>query len=116
MLEALHARPPTAIPARATGCCSSGTGRTATSLRLMAAARSGIPGAVAPGGVYACASEKEEFGLALLEAMGSGLSVMGPGHGRAADVHRRRHHRHARRHGLRRPACATVCAGRWRSA
>ena len=47
-------------------------------LRLMAAARSGIPGAVAPGGVYACASEKEEFGLALLEAMGSGLSVMGP--------------------------------------
>lgn len=47
-------------------------------LRLMAAARQGVPGAVAPGGVYACASEKEEFGLALLEAMGTGLSVMGP--------------------------------------
>jgi glycosyltransferase involved in cell wall biosynthesis len=28
--------------------------------------------------VYACASEKEEFGLALLEAMATGLSVMGP--------------------------------------
>ena len=50
-------------------------------LRLMAAARHGVPGAVAPGGVYACASEKEEFGLALLEAMGTGLSVVGPATG-----------------------------------
>jgi glycosyltransferase involved in cell wall biosynthesis len=47
-------------------------------LRLMAAAHRGIDGAVGPAGVYACASEKEEFGLALLEAMASGLSVMGP--------------------------------------
>ena len=44
----------------------------------MAAARFGIPGTVGPDGVYACASEKEEFGLALLEAMASGLSVLGP--------------------------------------
>ena len=45
---------------------------------LMAAARAGVAGAVGHGGVYACASEKEEFGLALLEAMASGLSVVGP--------------------------------------
>ena len=32
-------------------------------------------------GVYACASVKEEFGLALLEAMASGLSVLGPASG-----------------------------------
>jgi len=47
-------------------------------LDLMAAARAGVAGVVGPGGVYACASEKEEFGLALLEAMASGLSVLGP--------------------------------------
>jgi glycosyltransferase involved in cell wall biosynthesis len=50
-------------------------------LRLMAAAQQGVAGTVAPGGIYACASEKEEFGLALLEAMGTGLSVMGPATG-----------------------------------
>ncbi len=44
----------------------------------MAAARAGVGGLVGPDGVYACASEKEEFGLALLEAMASGLSVLGP--------------------------------------
>jgi glycosyltransferase involved in cell wall biosynthesis len=31
-----------------------------------------------PGGVYACASLKEEFGLALLEALAAGLVVIGP--------------------------------------
>ena len=50
-------------------------------LALMAAARAGVPGAIAPDGVYACASVKEEFGLALLEAMASGLSVLGPASG-----------------------------------
>ena len=44
----------------------------------MAAARAGVAGVDRAGGVYACASEKEEFGLALLEAMASGLSVLGP--------------------------------------
>ena len=44
----------------------------------MAAARAGVAGTVGAGGVYACASEKEEFGLALLEAMATGLSVLGP--------------------------------------
>ena len=50
-------------------------------LALMAAARSGVPGVIGPDGVYACASVKEEFGLALLEAMASGLSVLGPDSG-----------------------------------
>jgi glycosyltransferase involved in cell wall biosynthesis len=47
-------------------------------LALMAAARAGVPGVIGEAGVYACASVKEEFGLALLEAMASGLSVLGP--------------------------------------
>ena len=47
-------------------------------IALLAAARAGVGGVVGPDGVYACASEKEEFGLALLEAMASGLSVLGP--------------------------------------
>ena len=47
----------------------------------LAAARKGRPGLCAPGGVYACASLKEEFGIALLEAMGSGLAVVAPDHG-----------------------------------
>jgi glycosyltransferase involved in cell wall biosynthesis len=46
--------------------------------RWLAAARLGIPGLVAPGGVYACASIKEEFGIALLEAMATGLLVVAP--------------------------------------
>ncbi|MEI5585240.1 MULTISPECIES: glycosyltransferase [unclassified Agromyces] len=46
--------------------------------RWMAAARHGLPGLAAPGGVYACASMKEEFGLAILEAMATGLFVVAP--------------------------------------
>lgn len=46
--------------------------------RWLAAARFGVPGLVAPGGVYACASLKEEFGIALLEAMATGLPVVAP--------------------------------------
>lgn len=46
--------------------------------RWMAAARLGLPGLAAPGGVYACASMKEEFGLAILEAMATGLFVVAP--------------------------------------
>ena len=45
---------------------------------LLHAARSGVPGAVAASGVYACASDKEEFGLALLEALAVGLPVAAP--------------------------------------
>ncbi|WP_430647953.1 glycosyltransferase [Agromyces sp. GXS1127] len=46
--------------------------------RWLAAARVGMPDLVAPGGVYACASLKEEFGIALLEAMAAGLFVVAP--------------------------------------
>lgn len=49
--------------------------------QILRAAAHGIPGAVARGGVYACPSRKEEFGLALLEALGAGLSVVGPDRG-----------------------------------
>ncbi len=46
--------------------------------RWVAAARFGVPGLAAPRGVYVCGSVKEEFGIALLEAMGAGLMVVGP--------------------------------------
>jgi glycosyltransferase involved in cell wall biosynthesis len=47
----------------------------------MAAARAGWRGTVAPGGVYACGSQKEEFGLAIVEAMAAGLPVVAPSTG-----------------------------------
>jgi glycosyltransferase involved in cell wall biosynthesis len=46
--------------------------------RWMAAARFGLPGSLASRGIYACASIKEEFGIALLEAMACGLYVVAP--------------------------------------
>ncbi|WP_194398111.1 glycosyltransferase [Microbacterium atlanticum] len=46
--------------------------------RWMAAARFGVPGLAAPGGAYVCPSIKEEFGLAVLEAMATGLVVVAP--------------------------------------
>lgn len=47
----------------------------------LAAARAGREGTVGPAGVYVCSSLKEEFGLALLEALASGLVVVGPAAG-----------------------------------
>ncbi|WP_243074283.1 glycosyltransferase [Microbacterium sp. SS28] len=49
-----------------------------TAAEWLAAARFGMPGLAAPGGVYVCASVKEEFGLAILEAMATGLIVVAP--------------------------------------
>jgi glycosyltransferase involved in cell wall biosynthesis len=49
--------------------------------RWLAAARFGRPGLAAPRGVYVCASMKEEFGIALLEAMATGLPVVAPNAG-----------------------------------
>ncbi|WEO78909.1 glycosyltransferase [Cryobacterium sp. SO2] len=46
--------------------------------RWLAAARHGRPGLAGPNGVYVCASMKEEFGIALLEAMATGLTVVAP--------------------------------------
>ena len=47
----------------------------------MAATRLGRPGLAAPDGVYVSASLKEEFGIAILEAMASGLVVVAPAGG-----------------------------------
>jgi len=47
----------------------------------LAAARRGRPGLAAPCGVYVSASLKEEFGIAILEAMASGLVVVAPAEG-----------------------------------
>ncbi|WP_445443207.1 glycosyltransferase [Clavibacter sp. km1a] len=52
-----------------------------TVTRWLAAVRYGRPGLAAPGGAYACASIKEEFGVALLEAMSMGLPVVAPASG-----------------------------------
>jgi glycosyltransferase involved in cell wall biosynthesis len=52
-----------------------------TVARWVAAARFGIPGLAAPRGVYVCGSLKEEFGIALLEAMATGLVVVAPNGG-----------------------------------
>jgi glycosyltransferase involved in cell wall biosynthesis len=46
--------------------------------RWVAAARFGVGELAAPRGIYVCGSLKEEFGIALLEAMGAGLLVVGP--------------------------------------
>ncbi len=46
--------------------------------RWLAAARFGRPGLAAPHGIYICASVKEEFGIAILEAMATGLTVVAP--------------------------------------
>ncbi len=53
-------------------------GEVATMLRI---ARVGLGGLVAPHGIYACTSQKEEFGVALLEAMATGLGVVAPNAG-----------------------------------
>jgi glycosyltransferase involved in cell wall biosynthesis len=43
--------------------------------------RAGLDSIIAPQGVYACTSQKEEFGVALLEAMATGLAVVAPSAG-----------------------------------
>ncbi|HSP59664.1 MAG TPA: glycosyltransferase [Ornithinimicrobium sp.] len=54
---------------------------TGTVALWLAAVRQGRPGLSAPGGVYVSASLKEEFGIAILEAMASGLVVVAPREG-----------------------------------
>ncbi len=45
---------------------------------VMATAQLGIAGIIGPNGVYISGSAKEEFGLAIVEAMGAGLPVIVP--------------------------------------
>jgi glycosyltransferase involved in cell wall biosynthesis len=45
---------------------------------VMAAAVAGIPDVIGPNGIYVCGSDKEEFGLAIVEAMAAGLPVVAP--------------------------------------
>ena len=47
-------------------------------LRIMAAAETGLGQWIAPGGAYVCGSRKEEFGLAIVEALAAGLPVVAP--------------------------------------
>jgi glycosyltransferase involved in cell wall biosynthesis len=47
-------------------------------LRLLAVAEAGLGTSVAPGGAYVCGSRKEEFGLAIVEALAIGLPVVAP--------------------------------------
>lgn len=63
------------------GLILSGHRPNGTVSRWIAAAHSGVPGLIAPNGVYVCGSLKEEFGLAVLEAMASGLLVVAPNGG-----------------------------------
>ena len=46
--------------------------------RILAGAHLGLGSLVAPGGIYVAASAKEEFGLAIVEALAAGLPVVAP--------------------------------------
>jgi glycosyltransferase involved in cell wall biosynthesis len=76
-LDLIDAVVPPALRARA-GLLLPGHRANDIVARWVAATRFGLPGLAAPGGVYACASIKEEFGIALLEAMATGLLVVAP--------------------------------------
>ncbi|MEO7198565.1 MAG: glycosyltransferase, partial [Solirubrobacterales bacterium] len=47
-------------------------------LRVLAVAEAGLGPDIAPGGAYVCGSRKEEFGLAIVEALAVGLPVVAP--------------------------------------
>jgi glycosyltransferase involved in cell wall biosynthesis len=47
-------------------------------LRVLAVAEAGLGTAIGPAGAYACGSRKEEFGLAIVEALAVGLPAVAP--------------------------------------
>jgi len=79
-LEKIYRTVP-AASAAASGLLLSGHRPNDTVARWVAATRFGVPGFAAPGGVYVCGSLKEEFGIAILEAMAAGLLVVAPAGG-----------------------------------
>ena len=71
----------TRFPAAAAGLVMPGHRPNDVVAVWLAAAQAGRAGANGPAGVYVCCSLKEEFGLALVEALASGLVVVGPAAG-----------------------------------
>jgi len=71
----------TRFPAAAAGLVMPGHRPNDVVAVWLAAAQAGRAGGIAPDGVYVCSSLKEEFGLALVEALASGLVVVGPAAG-----------------------------------
>ncbi|TFB95245.1 MULTISPECIES: glycosyltransferase [unclassified Cryobacterium] len=79
-LDRIHAVVPRGDAASA-GLLLAGHRSNDTVARWLAATRLGRTGLAAANGVYVCASMKEEFGIALLEAMAAGLTVVAPNGG-----------------------------------
>jgi glycosyltransferase involved in cell wall biosynthesis len=71
----------TRFPAAAAGLVMPGHRPNDVVAVWLAAAQAGRAGGNDPAGVYVCSSLKEEFGLALVEALASGLVVVGPAAG-----------------------------------
>ena len=80
----------TRFPAAAAGLVMPGHRPNDVVAVWLAAPQADGAGGNGPAGVYVCSSPKEEFGLALVEALASGLIVVGPAAGGAAYLHRRR--------------------------
>jgi glycosyltransferase involved in cell wall biosynthesis len=76
-LDRIRAVVPTGSPAAA-GLVLAGHQPNDVVARWLAVAEPGLPPFIGPGGVYVCGSLKEEFGLAVVEAMAAGLVVVAP--------------------------------------
>ena len=102
-----------------TGLVLAGHQPSSTVARLLVTAHRGDGALAGSGGAYACGSRKEEFGLAIVEAMAAGLPVVVPASGGPASYieegwtgFARGHHRSAGRR--RRPAGRAPRLGRRR--